>query len=308
LGLTAEAETSIEDGHLSLKIDAPQYVARTAISGDLSDFRLQVDAQPQTSDAGFEYGIIFRKEDSDNLYRVALSSEAKYAFGKLVKGQWVTLIPWTWSGAIQPDANTLRLVSVGDRIDFYVNDILLFSRTDSAFSHGGMGLYAATDYAPSAEVWYDNFGLYEATADDLVKPTPVPAAPTATPTPQLTWADRLHADLVRTREEYRIVHGWYHTLMEGQSVQCPSPDYALHRPSYEIPAELAALRGIYDRYLATVALVDGVGDVIGPLDRIQLLCSEGKDIGWDDMKFDMEKLSEAGELFDGLVWEAEQLR
>jgi len=113
---------------------------------------------------------------------------------------------------------------------------------------------------------------------------------------------------VWTREEYRVIHGWYHTLMAGESVRCPSPDYQLHRPSYEIPAELAALRSIYDRYLAACDLVDGGPEFVGPLDRIQLLCSEGKDIGWNDMQFDMQKLSEAGGHFDGLVYEAEQLR
>jgi hypothetical protein len=123
----------------------------------------------------------------------------------------------------------------------------------------------------------------------------------------VTWAEVLYADLVWTREEYRIVHGWYYALQNGESVRCPSPDAALHRPDYVIPAELPKLRSIYDRYLAACALVDGVGDEIGPLDRIQLLCSEGKNIGGQDMTTDMQKLSEAGGHFDGLVYELEQL-
>jgi hypothetical protein len=136
----------------------------------------------------------------------------------------------------------------------------------------------------------------------------VPTQPPApTPTPQAGWKEQLYVDLIWTREEYRIIHGWYHTLVKGESVQCPPPDFVLHRPDYEIPAELPALRGIYERYLETVALVDGTGDAIGPLDRIQLLCTEGKDIGWSDIEFDMNKLSEAGERFDGLVYEVEQL-
>jgi hypothetical protein len=118
----------------------------------------------------------------------------------------------------------------------------------------------------------------------------------------------LYFDLVWTREEYRMIHGWYNTLVSGESVRCPPPDYAVHRPDYEIPADLPVLRSIYDRYIAAIALVDGTGDEIGPLDRIQLLCSEGKNIGWDDMQFDMQKLSEAGGHFDGLVYEVEQLR
>ena len=162
------------------------------------------------------------------------------------------------------------------------------------------------------------------TATKAPTPTPQPPTPTATatlppvptatytpaptPTPEVTWADRLYADIYWTREEYRVIHGWYNTLMNGESVRCPSPDFRLHRPSYEVPAELPVLRSIYDRYLAACDLVDGGPEFVGPLDRIQLLCSEGKDIGWNDMQFDMQKLSEAGGQFDGLIYEVEQLR
>jgi hypothetical protein len=146
-----------------------------------------------------------------------------------------------------------------------------------------------------------------------IPPTMTPTAaatwtPAPTPTPEISWADLLYADIVWTREEYRIIHGWYYTLMRGESVRCPPPDYTLHRPDYEIPAELPVLRSIYDRYLAACDLVDGGPDYIGPLDRIQLLCSEGKNIGGEDMQFDMNKLSEAGGRFEGLVYEVEQMR
>jgi hypothetical protein len=68
------------------------------------------------------------------------------------------------------------------------------------------------------------------------------------------------------------------------------------------------LRSIYDRYLAACALVDGGPEHVGPLDRIQLLCSEGKNIGWEDMQFDMNKLSEAGGHFGGPIYQVEQIR
>jgi hypothetical protein len=105
-----------------------------------------------------------------------------------------------------------------------------------------------------------------------------------------------------------MVLGWYQALWRGESVRCPSQNAALHRPSYEIPPELGALRSIYDRYLATIPLVDGVGGEIGPLDRIQLLCHEGKNIGEADMRFDTQKLEEAVGTLEGLVAEAAALR
>jgi hypothetical protein len=105
-----------------------------------------------------------------------------------------------------------------------------------------------------------------------------------------------------------MIHGWYNTLMSGKAIRCPSQQYTLHRPNYVVPPELPTLRNIYDRYLAACDLVDGGPEYVGPLDRIQLLCREGKNIGWQDMEFDMQKLSEAGGHFDGLVYEVDQLR
>jgi hypothetical protein len=307
-GESAKSETFIENGHLGFKIKTSQFLLWSNLPGDYGDVRVETVVHPQTDASGYEYGFIFRKEDSDNYYMAGISSDGKYTFGKLVKDQWVTLVPWTWSGVITSDENALLLVYVGDQIDFYANDTLLFSRTDSAFASGGLGLYAATDYAPSAEVWFTRFSAYEATESDLAQPTPTPPPPTATPTPVVTWADRLYADVVQTREEYRMIHGWYYTLLRGESVRCPSPDFALHRPSYEVPAELPLPRSIYDRYLAACNLVDGGAELVGPLDRVQLLCSEGKDIGWNDMQFDMTKLEEAGNIFDTLVRELEEMR
>lgn len=132
--------------------------------------------------------------------------------------------------------------------------------------------------------------------------------PQPTPTPQPAWADLLYSDLVITQDERTEIYGWYETLMRGESIPCPSQDDAVHRPGYVIPAELPALRGIYDRYIAAIALVDGTEQEVGPLDRIQLLCSEGKNIGWGDMDADMQKLRKAGSIFDGLIQEVQALR
>ena len=55
-------------------------------------------------------------------------------------------------------------------------------------------------------------------------------------------------------------------------------------------------------------MVDGAENEVGPLDRIQLLCSEGKNIGRQDMDFDMKKLAEVGLVFDALIQEAQNQR
>jgi hypothetical protein len=81
----------------------------------------------------------------------------------------------------------------------------------------------------------------------------------------------------------------------------------VHRPNYVVPVELPVLRNIYDRYLAAIPLMDGSGDEVGPLDRLQLLCSEGKNIGGADIRADLRKLDEASHILYNLREEVKKL-
>jgi hypothetical protein len=310
---TAERQIQVANGHLSVQLNQADLATWSLLSRDLADFRVEVVARPQTKGAGYSYGIAFRVEDVDNYYQVGISSDGKYSFYRILGGEWTIIVPWTGSAAIKGDTNEFVLVCVGSSINSYLNGTLLFAREDPSFSHGSVGLYLDSTSAASAEVWFDDFTAYEAAAGDLVSAAPT-AQPTSTtqPAPTATagvsWADRLYADLVQTRKEYLQIYDWYKRLDRGETISCPSQSYAVHRPSYVVPASLPKLRSVYDRYLAAIPLVDGAPGQVGPLDRIQLLCKEHKSIGQADMDFDMGKLAQAGPIFDGLVQEAQKLR
>jgi len=306
---TAERQIQVTNGHLSVKLNKADLATWSLLSRDLADFRVQVVARPQTKGAGYSYGIAFRVEDVDNYYQVGISSDGKYSFYRILGGEWTSIVPWTSSAAIKGDKSEFALVCVGSSVNFYLNGTLLFAREDPSFSHGSVGLYLDSTSAASAEVWFDDFSAYEAEESDLAREEPT-AQPTAQPSPTAgaSWADRLYADLVQTRKEYLQIYDWYKRLHRGETISCPSQSYAVHRPSYVVPASLPKLRSVYDRYLAAIPLVDGTPGQVGPLDRIQLLCKEHKDIGQADMDFDMGKLAQAGPIFDGLVQEVQKLR
>jgi hypothetical protein len=305
VGTSSQGVSQIQGGRMSFRVTEPGGVLVHELDVDVDDFWVAVASYPQGDDTRYEYGFIFRADD-DNFYLARVSPSGVYALFKATDEGATEIVPWTESESIQTEGNVLILVCVGNELAFYVNGTLVFFEQDSTHSHGTFGLYMIIpEDMSSAEVQFDDFVAFTAQASDLPEATPAPAA---TPTPQYTWADYLYFDLVASREDYRAINGWYQTLVSGESIPCPSPDYAVHRPSYAIPAELSALRSIYDRYLTAIALVDGTGDQIGPLDRIQLLCSEGKNIGQQDMDFDMQKLAEAGPIFDALIEEVQQLR
>jgi hypothetical protein len=284
---------------MSVKVTKSKYVVWTNLDRDFTDFEATIIVYPQSDVAGYGYGFIFREEDNRNFYRAQVSVDGKYSLYKLIDGKWTTIVSRTQSKAIQADENALRLVCFEDTITFYVNDALLFTVQDNSFSHGDLGVFVSTGDSPDVQVQFDDFVAYVAKKSDLPQPTS---------TPHYTWADYLYFDLVASREDYRKVNGWYQTLSKGGSIKCPSQSYAVHRPNYVIPAELPALRSIYDRYIGATNLVDGVGDEIGPLDRIQLLCREGKNIGQNDMNFDMQKLAQAEPMFDNLIAEVQTHR
>jgi len=298
-GADTDSAAEIQDGRISLKVTKAQLVVWNSLNRDLSDFQVTVTAYPQPGVTGYNYGFIFRKENNQNLYLARVSLDGKYALHRYLDGKKTEIVPWTRSDAIQTDVNVLELVCVGSKLNFTVNDTLVFVKEDDSIARGDLGLYVGTGDTPNAEVQFDDFGAYVAQEGDLAK---------ATPTPEYTWADYLYFDLVASQKDYQQIHNWYKTLAGGGSIPCPSQNYAVHRPSYVIPAKLTALRSIYDRYIAAIALVDGTGDEIGPLDRIQLLCKEGKNIGQSDINFDLQKLDQAGPIFGSLIEEVQKYR
>ena len=309
---TDERQIQVIDGHLSVKLNGADLATWSLLDRDMADFKLRVVARPQTQGAGYSYGVAFRVVDVDNYYQVGISGD-EYSVYRILGNEWTPLVAWTQSDALTGVMTEFIIVCVGNSINAYVNGALALAQQDSSFSQGSIGLYVDSTEAASAEVWFDDFVAYEAVAGDLASamPTAEPTAaaePTATATAGVSWADRLYTDLVQTRKEYLEIYDWYKRLDRNETIPCPSQSYAVHRPSYVVPASLPKLRSIYDRYLAAIPLVDGAPGEIGPLDRIQLLCKERKNIGQADMDFDMNKLAQAGPIFDGLIKEAQALR
>jgi hypothetical protein len=291
--------SELDNDRLSITVKTSKLIVWNDIGRDLQDVRFGAIAYPQPGVPGYSYGLIFRERDNRNFYLARVSVNGQYALHKFVDGAGQVVTSWTNSSAIRTDQNALLVVCVGDQIDFFINDTHVLSATDDSISSGDIGVFVATGDTPGAQVQFDDFVAYQAGTEDLIQ---------GTPTPQYAWADLLYFDLVKTRDEYLIIHGWYHTLVSGESVTCPSQDYALHRPSYVIPESLPTLRGIYSQYIAAIGMVDGTGEHIGPLDRIQLLCQEGKNIGRADIDFDLGKLDEAGAIFETLIEQVSALR
>jgi hypothetical protein len=78
-------------------------------------------------------------------YVFQYSADGYYSVTKRSGGSSVMLQDWTFTPALQTGNvwNTLRVLAVGPTFKFYINDILVWTGSDSAFSNGkiGVGMY-----------------------------------------------------------------------------------------------------------------------------------------------------------------------
>jgi hypothetical protein len=84
---------------------------------------------------------------------------------KLQNNTW-SPASWNWkkSSAIHTGnaTNLIRVISDGDKLFFYVNNIGLDNYTDGSFSSGMIGLAAGTLYTPGAvTIGFDNIRIWD---------------------------------------------------------------------------------------------------------------------------------------------------
>ncbi len=130
-------------------------------SYDLSDLLIEVDARRVAGPANNQIGLIVRRQDDENFYLFAISSDGTYGVDKFQNGDWSSLAEWKFSKSVKrgTEWNHLRVECVGARMRFYVNGDLLAEVEDKAFASGNIGLGAGTVDEGGVEARFDNLRL-----------------------------------------------------------------------------------------------------------------------------------------------------
>jgi hypothetical protein len=125
-----------------------------------------VEGQPESG-----FGLVFRRQDTQNYYVFAINGMQQWSIWRLVDGTWQELrnLPddQTWTDAaevIRPAGETNRLMveARGPYIRPFVNDQPLLADgeiVDETFAEGGIGFYVASSRTapdPLARVQFDN--------------------------------------------------------------------------------------------------------------------------------------------------------
>jgi Tol biopolymer transport system component len=162
-----------------IEVTTSNLVAWGLANRDVSDFRLEVDAAQEAGPNNNGYGVLFRFQDRNNFYRFDISGDGFFLLSKFRNGEWVTLVPWTASSAINVGGaanNRLGVEAIGSRIRIYANEKLLADVKDDAFTHGNFGFFASTFSDPNLTISYDDIKLWTPRGEELA------VIPTVTPT------------------------------------------------------------------------------------------------------------------------------
>lgn len=133
-------------------------------SVQFTDFVVEVDARQVAGPLDNNLGLLVRYQaGGEDFYWFQVSGDGYYSVDQLLADEWVTLVNWQPSTAINQGhgvTNRLQVVCDGDRFSFYVNDDHLVDVTDGTFRTGTIGLAAGTFDESGVVVHFDNLKVY----------------------------------------------------------------------------------------------------------------------------------------------------
>ena len=127
----------------------------------VTDFHLEVDSRQINGPASSYVGLVLRLDEGGNYYLLSLNNTGEYSFDEYFNAQWLSLIRWTSSPAIQVDGtNHLEVIAEAARFSFFINGEWVGDYEDPAIPSGYNGLLVGMDEAGESAAWeFDNFEL-----------------------------------------------------------------------------------------------------------------------------------------------------
>lgn len=163
-GTGTDAQSSVEyaDGGLKIVVFQPLYVTwSTPDTTVYENTHMEVSVRNASTDPEAMFGFICNEQGTTNsFYYAGVSPDGYYAFIKAVTGQDDVYMKDGFSDLISADPASMRLGMDcrSDGMTLYVNGQLIDSVSDSTYTSGVIGLFAATDdQASGADVVFDDF-------------------------------------------------------------------------------------------------------------------------------------------------------
>ena len=156
---------AVEGGAYRIGIDSDMRVAWSTAGNefDVDDFVLEVDATPVAGPDDNGYGVIFRYVDRENFYYFEISSDGYYQFRSNYEDEWVNLIDWIETDAINlgKQLNHITVMARGNQFEFQINGQTVATFEDDSFASGTFGVAVSTGEQGGVHVAFDNLEVRE---------------------------------------------------------------------------------------------------------------------------------------------------
>jgi len=161
-GGTEDVERFAEGGQFHMKINSPDIIAWTVCDNHpFSDFVLEADVTHVEGPDANAFGLIFRfNQSTDEFYNFSIGADGYYVLS--LDGLNYTeprfIVEWNTSPAITlgKETNHLKVVAIGDRIEYFVNDQLIGEAIDPSLVSGDVGFFVSSFDEGGVHVSFDN--------------------------------------------------------------------------------------------------------------------------------------------------------
>ncbi len=166
-GGTEDVERFVEGGQFHMKINSPNLIAWTVCDNKpFSDFVLEADATHVEGPDANAFGLIFRfNQSTDEFYNFSIGADGYYVLTldglNYTEPQFI--IEWNTSPEITlgKETNHLKVVVVGDKIEYFVNDELVGEAFDATLVSGDVGFFVSSFDEGGVHVSFDNLKVSE---------------------------------------------------------------------------------------------------------------------------------------------------
>ena len=159
----ASYDQSMLDGKYRWHIKAKKGVAQKLCMKAVTlpgVFTFTVNVKVISGPKDIAYGLVFRCQDSSNLYYYNVSENGPWGFFKLINLQWNRVVGEDTSPVTPGQTNQLQVIGDGTNYAFILNGHLIQQVTESQFKNGGIGLgVELSNPGDEATVEFDNLSI-----------------------------------------------------------------------------------------------------------------------------------------------------
>jgi hypothetical protein len=162
---SGDGAVTISGGNIHLALNSRRsYLFSTRTAPVLGDFYAEITASTSFCRGEDEYGLILRNTEDGDHYRFALSCDGQAKVDRYQSGSLTRQAGWVVNRtvpAFAPSSVRLGVWAQGSVLNFFVNDLYLFSVNDTQFFRGTIGVFVHASGDDDVSVSFKNLQVSE---------------------------------------------------------------------------------------------------------------------------------------------------